>query len=825
MEITFLSASDGRSLTKKFTRPNKKEPIIKHSYPHVARFTSRTANITNLKGLLKAITFAGNRGECLSKSLLLREIENESRAGTTNPDQETELLVADLDGLYGFSDVEQFLAAIGLPDVSYVLQYSASMGILDDSLNAHIFMLIDKPVSPQLIKQWITYKNLTTPEIRSQITLTKSYNALKWPFDRTVNQNDKLIYIAPPELYDGIKDPFSKNRITIVHKDNERVDSELFSNFSPEVIEAESIMVLNKLRKDKGLPAKRKVNSKQYKGEIVMANPSRVTITGHKEDRGFVYLNFNGGDSWGYYFPKANPEVVKNFKGEDNYALKDIAPEFYAEMSREANTYIREQEERKLSEATEGKSFLAFTDKLTDQYHVGHYDHDTGKYELRQTSSVLKIQHFLRDNEQFVPDYIPEWTYGFDFKNPNIFDPKNRFINRYQISSYLQEALEELKDDTHKLRTIKTTRTFPTISRVIKSVCGDSAEAVNRFTNWFAYIIQRREPARTAWLMHGIQGTGKGILFNYIISPIVGHRYVQVKRLEEIEDNFNGFMHETLFLMIDEIQISNAKNRNAVMAKIKNLITEPTVSIRAMRTDSFMVENNVNLILASNMPDPIEIDPSDRRINVADYQDNKLEITHDDIIAIEEELFNFTKYILSYKVDVQAARTPMESESREHLKYLTRSTIDLFSDALRDGDIIFFFTMLSSEKIDPVHDSQRAMTEMRMKLIVHKMMIALKNNKTSISINREDLIFMAQHIIGKIPETTAKFTNYVKHHGINIKPIKDNGKTTRGVVVKNLHAPKELIKEWFKVWSPDIPSPKPDLKLVKRNKNDIGIQT
>jgi hypothetical protein len=55
-------------------------------------------------------------------------------------------------------------------------------------------------------------------------------------------------------------------------------------------------------------------------------------VTGIRRARGFTYLNLNGGDSWGYYFPDSNPEVLYSFKGEPPVRLADIAPELWEQV-------------------------------------------------------------------------------------------------------------------------------------------------------------------------------------------------------------------------------------------------------------------------------------------------------------------------------------------------------------------------------------------------------------------------------------------------------------------------------------------------------------
>jgi len=806
MEISFLSASDGRALTKKFTK--RRGVIEKESYPHVARFTSSTADPKTLTAFAKALTTAANRGECLSKSLLTREITNESRAGTTDRDLVTQFMVLDLDKMTGFKSIDEFLDVLGLSNVSYILQYSASQNIFEKTtMNAHLFIMLNKPVSPHLIKLWIMQQNLTIPVLRNQMRLTKSNNALLWPLDRSVNQNDKLLYITKPELYGGLKDPFPTNRITVIKRANQTADVSIFEEVSVDSVEAEQLMRLNILRKEAGLPTKRKIATKTHKGEVVMSAPSKVNITDTKEDRGFIYFNFNGGDSWGYYTSKANPEVVKNFKGEDNYALKDIAPEMYKKLSKEAFTYVRELEAQALVKKVQGLSYIAFLDPISDQYFKCTYDHEEDTHNTLATSSILKLQHFLKQNEAFVPDFIPEWRYHFDFESDIVFDPASKTINRYQRSSYIRELDENCKHVTRP-------SAFRTINRVIGNVCGDNNEAIAHFTNWLAYIIQYRRPPRTAWLLHGIQGTGKGVLFNHILAPLVGRKYVQIRRLEELEEGFNAFMEECIFLFIDEISISDAKHRSRIMAKIKNFIVEPTISIRGMRANSYMAPNHMSILLGSNKPDPIEIDPTDRRINVADYQLKKLIMTDTDIANLYKELPAFAQYLNDYEVDEVAARTPMESDAKEHIKFLTRNSVDLMTDALKAGDVEFFFTAVNPNISQDVLEMQEATEHQKYKNIVHAMFCAVRDKDIQFKLTREDLMFITEYLIGNSPESKHKFTNFIKHHGIDIVPIKVEGKTIRGINMKNIHVAPSLSKEWFKEWA-TRPSKITKLKAVK----------
>lgn len=802
--LTFLYAADGTPLTKSFSRPQKSQPIQKSSYPMVKRFTSSTENIATLDQFYKALQRHAKRSACLLKGQLDAPLDNESRAGHTDPSSPTQWLCLDFDAVGDVKSATEALALVGISGVNHIVQYSASMGITNPNFNAHIFILLSAPISPETIKAWAKHLNLTHPVLSAQMTLTRSSNALRWPLDISVNQNDKLIYIAPPTVYDGVRDPLAGKRIELV-KDKTwsgALSPDFFTTPDLAALDAMQLKKLNELRKVIALPPKRTTAPKNYKGVAVGASPTVVQHYELKEDRGFAYLNLNGGDSWAYYFPLLNPEILYNFKGEDNYALKDILPQVYAEYAKKAEQLKLEVADRKLKDQKTGAAHLAFLDPTTDVYYRGTYDFERDEHDLLPTSSLVKLQHYMKQHGQPVGDFVPEWRYEFDFASDTVFDPDSRFINRYQRTAYLRSPQAETA--------------WPTIERLIRHVTGDHEESYYRFLNWLAYILQRRQPARTAWLFHGVQGTGKGLLFNSILAPIVGQAFVHTKRLDEIEESFNAYMQECVFLLVDEIQISDAKGRNAVMAKLKNAIPNPTLSIRAMRSNHVTVPNWVNFIFASNKPDPIDIDPTDRRFNVAPYQKEKLQISQKEVEElIPAELAGFTHHLMALKVNVVDATTAMDSDAKRHIKYLTRNSIDLFADALRDGDIDYFFSALPSDSQTAVQNIDLVETTRRMQYeqLVASFFDAVKDSGKALTarvvVSRDDLRFMAEYLIGKMPDTPNRFTALVKHHGIDLKKVKQDGKTIQGVIT-HMKASQELVNEWYTHWV----APKP-LKRVK----------
>jgi hypothetical protein len=109
------------------------------------RFWSFTRNAADLDQLYALLVTHAEAGHCLLKGALDRPLRHESRAGRTDPNAPTDLLVLDLDFDQGFESIDTFLEAIGLGGVSYVLHHSSSAGITAQPGCAHMSSSSSRP--------------------------------------------------------------------------------------------------------------------------------------------------------------------------------------------------------------------------------------------------------------------------------------------------------------------------------------------------------------------------------------------------------------------------------------------------------------------------------------------------------------------------------------------------------------------------------------------------------------------------------------------------------------------------------------------------------
>lgn len=107
-------------------------------------------------------------------------------------------------------------------------------------------------------------------------------------------------------------------------------------------------------------------------------------------------------------------------------------------------------------------------------------------------------------------------------------------------------------------------------------------------------------------------GTGKGTL-KRILTNLVGSHNTSFPNENNIMSEFNGWLAQRRLVCVDEVY----QGRSWKLAnKLKELVTEPTVTLRLMRRDPFDIGNWAHFYLMSNSFEAIRIDNADRRLFV-----------------------------------------------------------------------------------------------------------------------------------------------------------------------------------------------------------------
>ena len=717
MHLTFLEAANGQRLSKRHCPKDGFTP-----YPHVKNVTSHQhdipTDITGLSMLEKLIRDHGQQGHCLLKGNLKRPIQNESRAGKTDRVGYSNLLVLDIDGItipghtnpkmFTEKDVSTLAKTVmrELPpevqDCSFIAQASASLGLKGDKVSLHIFILLTHAMPAKAVKLWLQSSNFESQLFSSQLELSSNGHSLKYPLDTSVADNSKLIFIAPPTFEDGTHDPFSSSseRVVRVSGITETLDlAALMSNISPEVVYQKSNEHKNKLRTQRGFKAKKEkltIATVDNKSEEILTNPDRMSIAiADDSNPPYIRCNVNGGDSNAYYFKIEDPTYMYNFKGEPIWSIEQADPDFYKSLF---DVYQEEMEK-------EGRANfpIAMRDFYTDTYYNGVFDPNLNQFSdefpLMPCSSA-SIEGFMRSHGRSKPDFIPDARVIFDpASNDEGVNLANvpYHINMFRKTEYMLSTREHeplSMGDSQKIAD-----SCPLIYKLMTHILGGQNLEVEHFTNWLAYIFQTKRKAMTAWVLQGVPGTGKGIFYTKVLRPLFGNEHVPMRALQNIEEQFNLYMRQALFLVVDEFHMASANAGTMKIAdKLKNAITENTMTIRAMRSNQVEMPNYTNFIFLTNRMDAVKIEEGDRRYNIAPRQEQKLEHVYPEVIDgiddISKELHKFAALLRNYKVNKQLVRTPIANNAKAQMAQVTMSVMEEFFAAVRHGKLSVFLDIL-----------------------------------------------------------------------------------------------------------------------------------
>ena len=717
MQITFLEAANGQRLSKRHCPKTGFTP-----YPHVKSVTSHEHNTpadnTGLSMLEQLIRDHGQQGHCLLKGNLKRPIQNESRAGKTDRIGYSNLLVLDIDGItlpnhtnlksYNAQDVSTLAKAVmrelppAVQDCGFIAQASSSLGLKGDKVSLHIFILLAYAMPSKAIKLWLQNANFESELFSDQLELSSNGHSLKYPLDTSVADNSKLIFIAPPTFEDGTHDPFSSaaDRVVRVSGITETLDlAKLMGDISPEVVHQKSNKYKNKLRTQRGFKAKKErltIATVDNKSEEILTNPDRMSIQITDDNNPpYIRCNVNGGDSNAYYFKLDDPTYMYNFKGEPIWSIEQADPDFYKSLF---DHYQEEMEK-------EGRAHfpIAMRDFYTDTYYNGVFDPNLNQFSNEfplMPCAASSIEGFMRSHGRSKPDFIPDARVIFDpASNDDAVNLANvpYHINMFRKTEYMLANREH--EPLSMGDAAKIADSCPLIYKLMTHILGGQSLEVEHFTNWLAYIFQTKRKAMTAWVLQGVPGTGKGIFYTKVLRPLFGNEHVPMRALQNIEEQFNLYMRQALFLVVDEFHMASANTGTMKIAdKLKNAITENTMTIRAMRSNQVEMPNYTNFIFLTNRMDAVKIEEGDRRYNIAPRQEQKLEHVYPEVIDgiddISTELHKFAALLRSYKVNKQLVRTPIANNAKAQMAQVTMSVMEEFFAAVRHGNLSFFMDIL-----------------------------------------------------------------------------------------------------------------------------------
>lgn len=792
MLIQFLSAH--KPLTKTFALGDKGE-IIKHSYPDVARFTSHDELVETPLDFFKVLKAHASKGHCLLKGTLLHSLNNEYRKGLTQAGSPTQWICLDFDR-YVTPDLPTALAKLGINQADSIVQWSSSHGTAgtEGTISCHVFVLLEEAVPAPVLKLWLQELNFV--HFPDQIGLTRENAALRWPLDISVCQNDKLIYVAPPIFLNNLVDSVS-TRIEFVKGKQRTLPISALVYKSPEITRKERFDKRAELRAAAGLPLMRKAT--KWVGDTeVQPSPGEAMITGLLDCSEYVRMNINGGDSFAYWHFKDNFELIRSFKSDLAFYTKELLPQYYTDLCTARDNLANTPNDQ-------GDLVLAFRDFYSDWYYNGTWNRDREELILSRTKSETRLEHWLMSHARPIPSFFPIWTMAYNPRADYIVDEDRHRINTYAASTYRRNA---------RVREVSFKEECPTIHKIMWNLIGSDADVELSFTHWLALIFQNLAKPRVSWTFHGIEGTGKGLFINDVLVPLFGKNNMALKRASQLNDQFNGWLEQTQIVFVDEVAVEDFKEKGAITANLRNYITEPTLSVRKMQTQSYEVPSYCGFIFSSNRPQPVYIPPTDRRYNLGRFQQNKLPMTdHERWTLIPQELQAFADYIMSVTVNTELANAICHTPDRDRIQKLAITSVEAAASAIINGDLDRLWDrmpdddILNASNINSPAASNAVAYSILMKAIARSI---LNKEKTydRLSIAELQIIFMR---VSGMDSAVGRFDKFLEHVNITLTRMRRGKKRFQGILV-TWNVNDELLAYFDELFS-EVPPRK--LKAVK----------
>lgn len=134
---------------------------------------------------------------------------------------------------------------------------------------------------------------------------------------------------------------------------------------------------------------------------------------------------------------------------------------------------------------------------------------------------------------------------------------------------------------------------------------------------WIAHTIQRPEQRKATALVlfSDEQGTGKTMLAEMVGRMLGAHNVAHVS-MDIFAGQFNSSYITKQLIVLNETHMPTKAASEAIMDKLKTMITERTVQYHAKGRDPYDMETYASYILTTNHANALKIEPTDRRFVV-----------------------------------------------------------------------------------------------------------------------------------------------------------------------------------------------------------------
>jgi hypothetical protein len=221
----------------------------------------------------------------------------------------------------------------------------------------------------------------------------------------------------------------------------------------------------------------------------------------------------------------------------------------------------------------------------------------------------------------------------------------------------------------------------------LASLCGNDPGLTHWLTCWLAYPLQHLgSKMKTSVVVHGVQGTGKSMLFE-AVARIYGE-YSAVIGQTQIDSAYTSWASRKLFVVADEVL--STREARTIKNRLKCLITGETIIIEEKYRTSRTEQNCMNLVFLSNENTPVIVEREDRRFTVIRFDDV---LGEDYYNRLANEIHNggiesFMAYLMAYDLGgFNEHAKPYKTDAKKELIEVSLSSTDRFLDMWQGGEL------------------------------------------------------------------------------------------------------------------------------------------
>lgn len=149
------------------------------------------------------------------------------------------------------------------------------------------------------------------------------------------------------------------------------------------------------------------------------------------------------------------------------------------------------------------------------------------------------------------------------------------------------------------------------LSFVKECLCGGNEVLFEWFMDWLAHLFQKPwEKATLVPVLIGDQGTGKGLLVDGFLRNMLGPYYNRIMTAQTLKERFNVEQSKKFLTFIDEATWRGDKVEDGIL---KSLTGSDTMAVEEKFGGRYTIENYSRYIIASNNPEAVAIERSNRR--------------------------------------------------------------------------------------------------------------------------------------------------------------------------------------------------------------------